>query len=58
MEKIRNIIDPKDIKVVIYHNPCVDGYSSAFVAKLYVSKVICIPKKINYIQSNYLDIKK
>jgi oligoribonuclease NrnB/cAMP/cGMP phosphodiesterase (DHH superfamily) len=57
MEKIRNIIDPKDIEVIIYHHPCVDGYSSAFVAKLYVSKVICIPKKINNMPIDYNLIK-
>ena len=57
MEKLREIIDPKDIEVVIYHNPCVDGYSSAFVAKLYVSKVICIPKKINNVPIDYNLIK-
>ena len=57
MDKIRDLVDPKDIEVVIYHHPCVDGYSAAFVAKLYVPNIKLIPKKINNTPINYDDIK-
>ena len=57
MDKLRDLVDPKDIDVVIYHHPCVDGYSAAFVAKLYVPNIKLIPKKINNTPINYDDIK-
>jgi len=57
MEQIRELVDPKDIDVVIYHHPCVDGYSAAFVAKLSVAGIKLIPKKINNTPITYDDIK-
>ena len=57
MLEVRDLVDPKDIDVVIYHHPCVDGYSAAFVAKLYVPNIKLIPKKINNTPINYDDIK-
>ena len=57
MNKLYELVDPKDIDVVIYHHPCVDGYSSAFVAKLARSDIQLIPKKINNTPINYDDIK-
>jgi oligoribonuclease NrnB/cAMP/cGMP phosphodiesterase (DHH superfamily) len=56
MDEIRNILNPKDVDVVIYHHPCVDGYASAFVAKLFLGNVIFIPKKINNIPIDYTKI--
>jgi len=32
MDRIKQIIKPSDIDIVIYHHPCVDGYSAAFIA--------------------------
>lgn len=39
-----NIINPKDIDVIIYHNPCPDGIASAWVAHKYAKE-----NKLNYV---------
>jgi len=57
MEKLRQIIDPKDIDAIIYHHPCPDGYSAAFVASLYIPGIILIPTKINPTPLDYELIK-
>jgi len=38
MESIKLILNPNDINVVVYHSPCPDGYSAAFIAKYSVNK--------------------
>lgn len=48
MDNIRTICDPNDINVVIYHNPCMDGYAAAFVAKHFIGKKIkLMPKSLS-----------
>lgn len=57
MLEVHELVDSKNIDVVIYHHPCVDGYSAAFVAKLNIPNIKLIPKKINNTPINYDDIK-
>jgi oligoribonuclease NrnB/cAMP/cGMP phosphodiesterase (DHH superfamily) len=53
MDRIKQIVSPSDIDIVIYHHPCVDGYSSAFVAFKHIgSKLILMPKGFNSSPTN------
>jgi oligoribonuclease NrnB/cAMP/cGMP phosphodiesterase (DHH superfamily) len=53
MDRIKQIVSPSDIDIVIYHHPCVDGYSSAFVGFKHIgSKLILMPKGFNSSPTN------
>jgi uncharacterized protein len=43
MNKILEYLKPNEIQCVIYHNPCMDGFSAAFVAKLFNPEIEIIP---------------
>jgi len=58
MEHIRDICNPYEVNVVIYHHVCMDGFASAFVAKLFLEEagehVELIPKRLD---GKPLDVK-
>jgi uncharacterized protein len=46
MNNIYQILTPEHIDCIIYHNPCMDGFSAAFVAKKYNSNITLIPMHV------------
>jgi len=46
MEYLRKICKPQNIDIVIFHNVCMDGFASAFVAQLYLHSMDIKPKLI------------
>jgi oligoribonuclease NrnB/cAMP/cGMP phosphodiesterase (DHH superfamily) len=58
MEHLRKICNPMDINVIIYHNPCMDGYASAYIAKHFIGKELkFIPKSLDRKPIDIEDIK-
>ena len=47
MDKLRKICDPKEINIIIFHNPCMDGFASAFVGQLFLDEVKLISKSLD-----------
>jgi oligoribonuclease NrnB/cAMP/cGMP phosphodiesterase (DHH superfamily) len=49
MNSLRTLCNPKDINIIIYHNPCMDGYASAFIAQYYIksNNLKLIPKLLD-----------
>jgi len=57
MDKLRDICDPSEINIIIFHNPCMDGFASAFVGQLFLDEVKLIPKSLDGKPLNIEDIE-